>query len=97
MDGGKIFFSEHGRRTVAGRRNAFPGLLFLSWMVAGWGGGIFGTLVYGFSNKYNYQVKKHYKFLLPICPQAFKGLRIVQLSDIHSGSFNEQGAQCKKA
>ncbi|RAJ02206.1 hypothetical protein LX64_03215 [Chitinophaga skermanii] len=55
------------------------------------GGGLFATLAYGFSNKYNYhirRVKLHFSNL----PSAWKGLKIVQISDIHSGSFNNKQA-----
>ncbi len=65
--------------------------LFLSWLGVAAGGGLFGSLIYGFSNKYNYQVKKvalNFKSL----PSAFKGLKIVQISDVHSGSFNDKNA-----
>jgi len=55
------------------------------------GGGLFATLTYGFSNKYNYRVHK-IKMAFKNLPPAFKGLRIVQLSDIHSGSFNNKAA-----
>ncbi|MEO7922184.1 MAG: metallophosphoesterase [Chitinophagaceae bacterium] len=67
---------------------------FLSWagMIAG--GGLFATLVYGFGNKYRYQVKRT-KLNYPNLPPAFKGLKIVQISDIHSGSFNDKEAVMK--
>ncbi len=64
---------------------------FLSWMGLIFGGGLLGTLVYGFSNKYNYNIKRvvlNYKNL----PEAFRGLKIVQISDIHSGSFMDKKA-----
>ncbi len=64
---------------------------FLSWLGIAVGGGLFGTLLYGFSNKYNYQIKRvslHFKNLPPL----FKGLKIVQISDIHSGSLTDQAA-----
>ncbi len=51
------------------------------------GGGFVGTLVYGFSNKYNYRIRK-VKIHFPNLPKTFNSLRIVQLSDIHSGSFD---------
>lgn len=64
---------------------------FLSWMGMIAGSGLFGTLLYGFGNKYRYQVKRtrlNYAHL----PPGFKGLKIVHISDIHSGSFaNEKG------
>ncbi len=58
------------------------------------GGGLFATLTYGFSNKYNYRVHK-IKLAFKNLPAAFKGLRIVQISDIHSGSFNNTPAVLK--
>jgi len=64
---------------------------FLNWIGLALGGGLFGTLLYGFSNKYNYQVKRvslQFKNL----PPFFKGLKIVQLSDIHSGSLTDKAA-----
>jgi predicted MPP superfamily phosphohydrolase len=57
----------------------------------GVGSSLFGTLVYGFSNKYNYQVKNT-RLAFQNLPQAFKGLKIVHISDIHSGSFDNQQA-----
>jgi uncharacterized protein len=38
------------------------------------------------SNAYNYQFRR-IRLKLPNLPDAFKGLKIIQLSDIHSGSF----------
>ena len=64
---------------------------FLSWTGLALGGGLFTTLLYGFSNKYNYQIK-NIKLSFDNLPQAFKGLRIVQISDIHSGSFQDKEA-----
>lgn len=55
------------------------------------GGTLMGTLLYGLSNKYNYHVRK-LRLAYPNLPPAFKGLRIVQISDIHSGSFNDKEA-----
>lgn len=59
---------------------------FLSWMGVGLGATLFGSLLYGFTNKYNYQVRK-LKVRFANLPSAFKGLKIVQISDIHSGSL----------
>lgn len=70
---------------------AIPRSGFLSWLGLGLGGGLFGTLLYGFSNKYNYQVKK-VRLVFSNLPKAFDGLRIVQVSDIHSGSFQNKPA-----
>jgi predicted MPP superfamily phosphohydrolase len=47
-----------------------------------------GSLVYGMiANAYNYTYRK-VTIKFPNLPPAFDGYRIIQLSDIHSGSFN---------
>lgn len=83
-------FSTSTVETVASD-NSIPRSTFLSWMGLGIGGGLFGTLLYGFSNKYKYQITR-----IPLAfnnlPKAFKGLKIVHISDIHSGSFNDKAA-----
>lgn len=81
---GKLFFNN-----TEGANLADEGIsrsAFLSWLGIVAGGTIFGTLIYGFSNKYNYQVKR-IQLSYDNLPGAFKGLKIVQISDIHSGSF----------
>jgi predicted MPP superfamily phosphohydrolase len=64
---------------------------FLSWagMIAG--GGLFGSLMYGFGNKYRYEVRK-LKLSFTNLPEAFRGMKIVHISDIHSGSFTNKKA-----
>ena len=86
---GKIFF----RNTEAEGFGAegISRSVFLSWLGIGAGSTLFGTLVYGFSNKYNYQVK-HVKLAYDNLPASFKGLKIVHISDIHSGSFTDKQA-----
>ena len=64
---------------------------FLSWLGLAVGGTLFGSMVYGFNNKYRYQVTRlrlAYKNL----PTAFRGLRIVHISDIHAGSLMDRKA-----
>lgn len=67
---------------------------FLSWLGLAAGSGLFGTLLYGFSNKYNYQLTS-----VPLrfdhLPEAFRGLKIIHISDIHSGSFTDKQAVAK--
>jgi len=47
-----------------------------------------GSLVYGvIANAYNYTFRK-VAIKFPNLPEAFHGYKIIQLSDIHSGSFN---------
>jgi predicted MPP superfamily phosphohydrolase len=53
------------------------------------GGTLFGSFVYGFSNKYNYKVKRM-QLAYENLPASFKGLKIVHISDIHSGSFTDK-------
>ncbi len=68
-----------------------PRSMFLSWVGIGMGSALFGTLLNGFSNKYNYKIKR-ITLSFPNLPDAFKGLRLVHISDIHSGSFNDKVA-----
>lgn len=60
---------------------------FLSQLSMLAGGLIFGTMIYGTTNKYNYRVRKH-RLWFPHFPEAFSGLKIVHISDIHCGSFD---------
>lgn len=64
---------------------------FLSWAGIAAGGGLFTALMYGFSNKYNYQLKR-VKLAFDNLPASFKNLKIIHISDIHSGSFTDKGA-----
>ncbi len=64
---------------------------FLSWLGLAAGGGLFSTLIYGFSNKYNYTVKR-IQLSFDNLPAGFKGMRIMHISDIHSGSFTDKKA-----
>jgi len=64
---------------------------FLSWTGFIIGGGLFSALLIGFSNKYNYKVRR-VKLSFKNLPSSFKGLKIVQVSDIHSGSFTDKAA-----
>lgn len=55
------------------------------------GGTTLGGFLYGITNRYNYQVKRviiSFKNL----PEAFRGMKIVQISDVHSGSFDNHHA-----
>ena len=65
--------------------------VFLSWMGLAVGGGLFAALVAGFANKYRYRINR-VKLSFENLPQAFKGLKMVHISDIHSGSFTNKEA-----
>ena len=55
------------------------------------GAALTGGLVYGMTNRYRYQVKR-VKVKLKNLPEEFKGMRIAQISDVHSGSFDNPEA-----
>jgi predicted MPP superfamily phosphohydrolase len=76
---------------MAGGGEGITRSAFLSWAGLAIGGGIFTTLMYGFGNKYRYQVSR-VKMAFNNLPAAFKGLKIVHISDIHSGSFMDRAA-----
>jgi uncharacterized protein len=85
----KIFF-----RNTEGESDVNEGIsrsVFLSWLGIGIGTSLISSLIYGFSNKYNYHIRR-----VPLSfsnlPPAFRGLKIVQISDIHSGSFDNKKA-----
>lgn len=87
-------FSRPGSGDVAPGGETISRSVFLSWVGMLAGSGLFGTLVYGFGNKHRYQVKR-VKLNYPNLPEAFRGARIVHISDIHSGSFNDKQAVMK--
>jgi predicted MPP superfamily phosphohydrolase len=60
--------------------------VFMSWLGLGIGAGLYSSLVYGFSNKYRYRVRR-VRLAFDNLPASFKGLKIVQVSDIHTGSL----------
>jgi uncharacterized protein len=61
---------------------------FLSKLALGTAAIPFFGLLYGVVvNAYNYQIRR-VSLKFPNLPEAFDGFKIVQLSDIHSGSFN---------
>ena len=52
----------------------------------------FGAMLHGITKgKYNFQVKK-IALKFPNLPAAFEGFRLVQISDVHSGSFDDASA-----
>jgi len=90
---GRIFFQNtEGEGLQQGERISRS--VFLSWAGMLAGGGLFATLIHGFGNKYQYQVKK-----IPLSfsnlPPAFKGLKVAHISDIHSGSLTDKKAVLK--
>ncbi|MFM7709943.1 MAG: metallophosphoesterase [Ferruginibacter sp.] len=64
---------------------------FISWLGFSAGSILFGTYLFGMNNKYNYKVTRQSLFF-PRLPDAFDGLRVVHISDIHAGSFADKQA-----
>ncbi|RYZ57075.1 MAG: metallophosphoesterase, partial [Chitinophagaceae bacterium] len=89
---GKFFFAS----ADTGTPQESPGIkrsVFLSWLGIAVGGSLFTSLLYGFTNKYNYNIKR-IPVRFPNLPEAFRGMRVVQISDIHSGSLvNKDGVK----
>lgn len=71
--------------------NGIPRSTFLSWLGVGLASSLFFSLMYGFGNKYNYQLVKK-KIYLKGLPSLFRGFKIIHISDIHSGSLRDQKA-----
>jgi len=86
---GKAFFRDTEGENMSGE--GISRSAFLSWLGLGLGGGLFSSLMFGFSNKYNYEVRR-VRLAFDNLPSAFRGLRIIQLSDIHAGSFSNKAA-----
>lgn len=87
---GKLFFQYADVGDTQGNPHISRSL-FLSWLGIAVGGSVYASLLYGFTNKYNYKIK-HIPLSFSNLPPAFKGLKIVQFSDIHSGSFTNKEA-----
>lgn len=89
---GKLFFSNTEGESISGE--GITRSAFLSWLGITAGSTLFGSLLYGFTNRYNYQVKRQ-QLAFDNLPASFRGLRIVHISDIHSGSFMNKKAVAK--
>jgi predicted MPP superfamily phosphohydrolase len=65
---------------------------FMMKLALGFGAVPFLGMTYGiFSGAHDYRIRKH-TIKLPNLPPAFEGLKILQLSDIHAGSFFDKEA-----
>ncbi len=86
---GKLFFRNTEIGDIAD--DGISRSVFLSWIGMAAGTTLFGTLLYGTTNRYKYKVR-NFDLAFPNLPESFKGLKIVQISDIHSGSFTDEKA-----
>ena len=87
---GKLFFNNTDVDSM-NTENGISRSVFLSWLGIAAGTTLFGSLIYGFSNQYKYQIRK-VKLAFDSLPASFKGMRIVHISDVHSGSFMDKKA-----
>ncbi|WP_276131893.1 metallophosphoesterase [Polluticoccus soli] len=55
------------------------------------GGVALGGFIWGITNRYRYKVRR-VRLAFGNLPESFKGMKIVQISDIHSGSFDKHEA-----
>ena len=89
-----VRLSVYGYHKIAGVSdesvNFFPSRRkFVSLIGLGLAALPFGALLYGmYKGKYNYQVLK-YELEFDDLPDAFNGYQITQISDVHSGSFDD--------
>ncbi len=65
--------------------------VFMSWLGMTAGSLLFGSLLFGFRNKYQYKLIRQ-KLSFKNLPSSFRGLKIIHISDIHSGSFTDRKA-----
>ncbi|MEP7142873.1 MAG: metallophosphoesterase [Ferruginibacter sp.] len=85
---GKLFY---GNTEGEANGEGITRSVFLSWFALAVGGSLFGSLIYGFGNKYKYNIKR-VQLSFDNLPKGFKGLKILHISDIHSGSFTDKKA-----
>ncbi len=84
-----LFF--HRDSTPVHVQNGMTRSAFMTRLGLLFGGTLFATLLHGMSNRYNYKIRE-ISLRFSQLPKAFQGLRIIQISDIHSGSFTDPAA-----
>lgn len=90
------FYSGPVKEPDTGGKNPITRSVFLKRLALLVGGITVGGFLYGITNRYNYRIKR-IRIAFDNLPEAFKGMRIVQISDIHSGSFDSHEAVAKGA
>ncbi len=82
-----FFVSTKNNADIDGITEGISRLKFMNQLALGMAALPFFSLIYGMiKGGFNYTIHKT-KVVLPNLPNEFNGLRIVQISDIHSGSF----------
>jgi predicted MPP superfamily phosphohydrolase len=84
-----LFQTSGAAETVAAK--SISRSVFLSRVALILGGTMLGGFLYGITNRYNFKIRR-IKLSFDNLPAAFKGMKIVQISDIHSGSFDNHKA-----
>jgi hypothetical protein len=74
---GKVFFNNPELSDMSG--DGISRSAFLSWLGLAAGGTLFGSLLYGFGNKYNYRIKR-LQLTYDNLPAAFWVLKIIHIS-----------------
>lgn len=88
---GAFYKGDVAEQAVEGAGTGISRSSFLKQTALILGGVTLGGFLYGITNRYNYQVKR-IKLQFPNLPKAFRGMKIVQISDVHSGSFDNHDA-----
>ena len=68
--------------------------VFLARLALIIGGTALGGFMFGITNRYKYRIRR-IALKFPNLPESFRGLKIVQVSDIHTGSFDNHDAVAK--
>lgn len=88
-------FESNATETASAAKQGISRKKFISWAGAFIGGIPTAALTYGIvAGAHNYRVRKK-TLRFSNLPEAFTGFKIVQLSDIHSGSFWDKNAVIK--
>ncbi len=85
------FYSGGPVANIPADRKGIPRSIFLSRLALIAGAFMLSAFMYGTRNRYNYQVRRT-RLKADGLPDAFRGIKIVQLSDIHAGSFDNPEA-----
>lgn len=86
---GKLFYGNTEGESM--NREGITRSMFLSWFGLAVGGTLYGSFLYGFNNKYKYDIRR-VQLSFDNLPPGFKGTKILHISDIHSGSFTNKKA-----
>lgn len=88
FDGARWLWSYFRQQPDAEPHEGITRLQFFNQLGLGLSAAWLGSLIYGVTKgKYDFRVIEH-EVTLPLLPKSFDGVKIVQISDMHLGSFN---------